>query len=248
MRHKIFLVCFSFLLLIMMPAWGQTTVIRRQTITAKPNTTSGANGVRVSEGEYVDLGLPSGTLWATKNIGANKPEEYGDYFAWGETKPKKEYTWETYKWCNGTSGFMTKYNNNEKYGTVDNKSELDLEDDAAYVNRGNSWRMPTFEQFLELRQNCNYYRTRYKGVYGYIVKGKNGKSIFLPSGDEGDKKGQVKNDSFGFYWTRSAPTKQWANIDPAGHAIMYYLYINNGIALDINVRYRGFNIRPVRNK
>ena len=66
--------------------------------------------------EYVDLGLPSGTLWATCNVGADTPEGYGDYFAWGETEPKEVYSWETYKWCNGDEYSMTKYCTNSQYG------------------------------------------------------------------------------------------------------------------------------------
>ena len=91
--------------------------------------------------EFVDLGLPSGTLWATCNVGANAPEEYGDYFAWGETAPKETHSWNTYKWCNGSSTTMTKYCTNSSFGYngfVDNKRVLDPEDDAAYVNWGPS--------------------------------------------------------------------------------------------------------------
>ena len=91
------------------------------------------------EHEYVDLGLPSGTLWATCNVGASKPEEYGDYYAWGETEPKEVYDWSTYRWCNGGRTSLTKYNTKSSYGIVDNKTELELEDDAAYVNWGPSW-------------------------------------------------------------------------------------------------------------
>ena len=75
-------------------------------------------GAHQDNHEYVDLGLPSGTLWATCNVGANSPEQYGDYFAWGETAPKEVYTWETYKWCNGTWDSLTKYNFQNYYGTV----------------------------------------------------------------------------------------------------------------------------------
>lgn len=94
-----------------------------------------------NEHEWVDLGLPSGTLWATCNVGADTPEGFGDYFAWGETAPKDDYSWETYRWCNGYFNTMTKYCTNGSYGTVDNRTELDPEDDAAYVNWGSSWRM-----------------------------------------------------------------------------------------------------------
>lgn len=96
------------------------------------------------EHEYIDLGLPSGTLWATMNIGASSPEDYGDYFAWGETAPKDVYDWSTYKWCNGSSNTLTKYCFNSSYGNngfVDNLTELDPEDDAATVNWGQDWRM-----------------------------------------------------------------------------------------------------------
>ena len=84
--------------------------------------------------EYVDLGLPSGLLWATCNVGATKPEEYGDYFAWGETEPKSTYNWSTYKYCNGSSTSLTNYCTNSSYGTVDNKTILEAADDAAHTN------------------------------------------------------------------------------------------------------------------
>jgi hypothetical protein len=128
----------------------------------------------------VDLGLPSGTLWATCNVGANAPEEFGHQFAWGETAPKETYNWYTYKWCE--DGLLTKYCNNSSDGTVDNKIELDPEDDAAYVNWGPSWRMPTVEQLVELYSNCTQQWTELNGVKGILVTGPNGNSIFLPLG------------------------------------------------------------------
>lgn len=131
--------------------------------------------------EYVDLGLPSGTLWATCNIGASKPEEYGDYFAWGETKTKSEYTYETYKWCGGSKKNLTKYNTNSDYGTVDNKTELDVEDDAAYVNWGQKWRMPTWSEIWELHEKCTWEWTSKDGHNGFVVTGPNDNSIFLPA-------------------------------------------------------------------
>lgn len=134
--------------------------------------------------EWVDLGLPSGTLWATCNVGANAPEQYGDYFAWGETTPKENYDWSTYKWCDGRDSTMTKYCTNSSYGYngfTDNKTELDPEDDAAYVNWGPNWRMPTAEQRQELAKQCTWTWTTRNGVYGRKVTGPNGKSIFLPA-------------------------------------------------------------------
>ena len=97
-------------------------------------TMAQAQGNMINGHEYVDLGLPSGTLWATCNVGANSPEEYGNHFAWGETTPKEFYSWGTYKWCNGTANSLTKYCYDSKWGTVDNNIELVHEDDAAHVN------------------------------------------------------------------------------------------------------------------
>ncbi|MCQ2319676.1 MAG: hypothetical protein MJZ90_12290 [Bacteroidales bacterium] len=111
------------------------------------------NGIEVTltaAHEYVDLGLPSGLLWATCNVGADSPEDYGDYFAWGETETKSDYDWDTYKWCNGSYNTLTKYNTKSSYGTVDNKTTLELSDDAARANWGGSWRMPTEAEFQEL--------------------------------------------------------------------------------------------------
>lgn len=131
--------------------------------------------------EWVDLGLPSGTLWATCNVGAETPEEYGDFFAWGETMPKKVYNWGTYSLCNGTYKTLTKYCTASYYGTVDDKTELDPEDDAAYVLWGESWRMPTVEQMRELIDNCNWGWSTQNGVQGHLVTGPNGYSIFIPA-------------------------------------------------------------------
>ena len=134
--------------------------------------------------EYVDLGLPSGIKWATCNVGANSPEEYGDYFAWGETAPKTTYNWSTYKYCNGTLSSLTKYCTKSSYGTVDYSTTLDLSDDAAYVNWGGKWRMPTRAEYDELKNtsNCTWEWITQNGVNGYKVISKiNGNSIFLPA-------------------------------------------------------------------
>ena len=143
--------------------------------------------------EWVDLGLPSGTLWATCNVGASAPEEYGYYFAWGETKPKNNYDLNHYKWYNQDDNYYTKYNQSYSKGyydesgnyvpvvTKDNKTELDPEDDAAYVNWGPSWRMPTHEQQQELVEQCTWTWTTRNGVYGMQGTGPNGKTIFFPA-------------------------------------------------------------------
>lgn len=120
--------------------------------------------------KYVDLGLS--VNWATCNIGADAPYEYGDYFAWGETQPKNDYSYSTYKWCNGSQTTLTKYNIDSSYGTVDNKTTLEPADDAATVNWGGAWRMPTHDEQLALIDSCYWeWTTNYdeKGITGYIV-------------------------------------------------------------------------------
>lgn len=132
--------------------------------------------------EWVDLGLPSGTIWATCNVGANAPEEYGDYFAWGETEPKEVYSENTYKWYYRYIGYLhiTKYNTVSGFGAVDNKTELDLEDDAAYAHYYNG-RMPSLEQIDELCNSCTWQQIIRNGVIGELITGPNGNTMFLPN-------------------------------------------------------------------
>ena len=190
--------------------------------------------------EWVDLGLPSGTLWATCNVGASSPEEYGDYFAWGETAPKEIYSWVTYKWCNGTNDTMTKYCTDSSFGTVDGKTELLPEDDAAYVNWGSSWRMPTKEQCMELSNNCTWTWTTLKGVNGQLVTGPNGNTMFLPAA--GDRYNNKVGDlgSYGQFWSRMVhSSNEYA-------AFILFLHSNELIGHYGNERYLGFSVRAVR--
>lgn len=129
--------------------------------------------------EYVDLGLS--VKWATCNVGASKPEEYGGYYAWGETGEKSEYDWDTYKWCNGSEYTLTKYCTDSDYGRVDNKTTLEPSDDVAHVKWGGSWRMPTKDEIEELHDKCSWTWTTVNGVNGCKVTGPNGNSIFLPA-------------------------------------------------------------------
>ena len=159
--------------------------------------------------EYVDLGLPSGIKWATCNVGATTPEEYGDYFAWGETQPKDNYYWDSYKYCNGSYDTMTKYCTYSYYGTVDNKTTLELTDDAAHVNWGGKWRMPTKAEQDELRSssNCTWTWTTQNGVNGYkVTSKKNGNSIFLPAAGCRSYDNLSGAGSYGFYWSSSLGT------------------------------------------
>ena len=154
-------------------------------------------------GEAIDLGLPSGIKWASCNVGASSPEEFGGYYAWGETEEKKDYSLGTYKWCNGSYDSMTKYCTDSDYGTVDGKTTLDPEDDVAHVKWGGNWRMPTNEEMGELIDNCTWKWTTFNGVNGYKVTGPNGYSIFLPAA--GYRRGTGVNDSGsdGDYWSGS---------------------------------------------
>ncbi|MBO5718848.1 MAG: InlB B-repeat-containing protein, partial [Bacteroidales bacterium] len=188
--------------------------------------------------DYVDLGLPSGLKWATCNIGASTSEGSGDYFAWGETSPKDNYEWSTYKYCNGSETTLTKYNTKSNFGTVDNKITLDLIDDAARVNWGGKWRMPTTAEQDELINNCTWTWTAQNGVEGYKVASKtNGNSIFLPAA--GNRNGtSVVGFSGGFYWSSSLSESYLYSA--------YRLYFSSGhVSLSSFSRNRGHTVRAV---
>ena len=186
--------------------------------------------------KYVDLGLS--VKWATTNVGANAPEEYGDYFAWGETEPKSTYSWETYKWGNGSNNTMTKYCTDSDYGTVDNRTTLELSDDAARANWGGTWRIPTRDEFTELRTKCTWEWTSLNGVYGRKVTGPNGNSIFLPAA--GYRSGSSLSDAggYGYYWSSSLYT---------GYPLLgWFLYFNSSnFLVNYGNRYYGRSVRAV---
>ncbi len=188
---------------------------------------------------YVDLGLPSGLLWATCNVGADKPEDYGDYFAWGETETKSTYNWSTYKWCNdGDYHKLTKYNTYSSYGTVDNRTVLDPEDDAARANWGGAWRMPTREEMNELYANCTWTWTTQNGVNGRKFTGSNGNSIFLPAAGCYYNGSLYGAGSGGYYWSSSLYTDNPYDA--------YYLYFSSGdVRMDYYGRNYGQSVRPV---
>ena len=162
--------------------------------------------------EYVDLGLPSGLKWADRNIGASNPEDYGVYFAQGETEPKTDYSWNTYKW-GSSKDLLTKYCTNSSYGLngfTDNKTSLDLEDDAAHMNWSGEWRMPTKADFEELINNTNLERvTNYKGtgVAGFLFTASNGNHIFLPAAGDYNTSKLFFAGSAGYYWSSSLNTR-----------------------------------------
>ena len=204
------------------------------------------NPAVVEEHEYVDLGLPSGTLWATCNIGASVPEGYGDYFAWGETAPKDYYDWDNYMWCDGTRNTLTKYCTNSYYGTVDGKTELDSEDDAATANWGSAWRMPTLEQLQELEEYCDWQWKEMNGVYGRLAIGPNGNSIFLPaSGGYSDH--LYYNGICAYYWSSTLCTRDKLIIEAAQQSQAYILFVDSWHEeIWYNSRYDGLSVRAVR--
>ena len=193
--------------------------------------------------EWVNLGLPSGLKWATCNVGATKPEEYGNYYAWGETSTKRTYSWSTYKWCNGSYDTQTKYCSRSGYGTVDKKTVLELADDAAAVNWGGAWRMPTDAEWTELRTNCTWtWTSDYNGtgVAGRIVTSNfNGNSIFLPAAGHRRYDALSSAGSYGYYWSSSL------NTDSPFYAWIVYLYSVSVYRDRYGRRYHGFSVRPV---
>ncbi|MBR6032262.1 MAG: hypothetical protein IKP36_09935 [Bacteroidaceae bacterium] len=206
-----------FAALLLLVAGLQTAMAQKMIVTLNDNSkvtysisqVKEVSFVESDEHEYVDLGLPSGTKWATCNVGANSPEEYGDYFAWGETAPKDYYDWSTYKWCKGSDNTMTKYCANSSYGYngfTDNLTELQPEDDAATANWGSPWRMPSLDQIKELF-NSSYTTTEWttlNDVYGRKITSKsNGNSIFLPAAGYRWRDELGRAGSYGYYWSSS---------------------------------------------
>ena len=191
----------------------------------------------VSKGHaYIDLGLS--VKWATCNVGADSPEDYGDYFAWGETLPKSEYTWSTYKWYNYNQDYITKYCTYSEYGTVDNKTILELSDDAANANWGGSWRMPTKAEQDELRKKCTWTLEQKNGVNGYTVTGQNGNSIFLPTAGCRLYLDLAFAGTSGFYWSSSLYTGSSDHADFLG-------FFPGGVSDGCDSRHVGLSVRPV---
>ena len=186
--------------------------------------------------EIIDLGLSSGTLWASWNLGASSPEEYGAYFAWGETSPKEKYDWSTYKFGNE--------NNFTKYNTIDGLTELELEDDAANLILGDNWRMPTHEEELELTNECSWVAEVINGISGYRIVGPNGNSIFMPMGglydyeDYGFDGMTISHvNTGGWYWS--------STLNFIGSAYSQGLLLPLGVNIADHERSDGHNIRPV---
>ena len=205
--------------------------------------------------DAVDLGLS--VKWANCNVGATAPEQYGDYFVWGETEPyysdghsqdnpcknwksgKSEgYEWPSYKWCNGSYNTRTKYCSSADLGTVDNKTVLDPEDDAATANWGGFWRMPNIDELKELQNNCTWKFTSINGVNGYKVTGMNGNSIFLPAAGRRIGSSISGVGSSGSFWSSMLNTSNSSNA--------YYFNFSGGdIDYSNDNCILGMSVRPV---
>ena len=180
---------------------------------------------------YVDLGLPSGLLWATCNVGADTPEDYGDYFAWGETAPKSVYNWDTYQYNDGSN--LTKYTGSDGLTT------LLPEDDAATANWGSDWRMPTYDNWVELYLNTTVTWTTQNGVNGRLFTASNGNSLFLPAAGYRNDSSLDYAGSDGYYWSSSLNS-----VTPDGAWALYFGSDDYGMSSIY--RYYGHSVRPVR--
>ena len=199
--------------------------------------------------QYVDLGLPSGTLWATCNVGATTPEGYGSHFAWGEITTKTFYRWDTYRYSRGDYKELTKYCNKSDCGAngfTDRLTVLQASDDAATANWGSGWCMPTKAQWEELYQNTTTKWTTRNGVKGRLFTAKNGNSLFLPAagyrwGEKGNEHGGAGVD--GYYWSSSLST----NYPDSAWSFYFGLdsYADDGMHGYVS-RSGGMTVRPVR--
>lgn len=190
---------------------------------------------------YVDLGLS--VKWATCNVGATKPEEKGDYFAWGETTGtgdgKVNFVWTTYKWCDGGIRKLTKYCTDIDYGVNDERKDLNPVDDVAHVKWGGSWRMPTYREMEELGNNCTWKWTEQNGQTGYCLTSKvNGESIFLPAAGWVTDIGFLKFSVGGYYWTSSLHEYEPFKAN-------FFSFLKDKARMSTAGRYCGLSVRPV---
>lgn len=189
------------------------------------------------ESHAVDLGLS--VKWCDVNLGAKSSEQYGDYFAWGETRAKASYEIGTYNFSQGDFKSLTKYNNFDSYGVVDGLTRLDSIDDAAHVQLQEKWRIPTKEEYEELVNNCTWEWTTKNGIDGHLVTGPNGNSIFIPVAGYLTYDWDNAVGKLGNYWSSSLST----NNDPNE---AYFLAMDKNRAwMSQGDRYIGRSIRPV---
>lgn len=194
----------------------------------------------LTSGDWVDLGLPSGLLWATRNVGASSSTDYGNYYAWGETTPKSFYDWSTYRYCNGHYDQLTKYCNNSSYGYngfTDGLTTLQPGDDAATANYGG--RTPTLAEWQELIDNTTSQWMTINGVNGRCFTGTNGNSLFLPAAGRRWGSSLGRAGGWSYYWSSSLFTGS------PGYAWGFHF---NSVDQFMSGHYRGrgFSVRAVR--
>ena len=197
----------------------------------------GGSGGSTASVQWVDLGLPSGLLWADRNVGASSPEFYGNYYAWGETAPKEVYSWSTYAYGH-LSNALTKYCTNSFYGSTDNLTILEASDDAATVNVGGGARTPTIDEWQELIDNTTNTWTTLNGLHGYLLTASNGASIFLPAAGGRYDSNFGYTDERGYYLSSTLytnyPSEAWV-----------FVFNQVGCGCSYEVRRSGFPVRAV---
>lgn len=175
-------------------SYFKSTYVETKSVESSKQLSQACVSGTISDHDYVDLGLS--VKWATCNVGASSFTDYGDYYAWGETEPKEDYSWKTYMWCNGRYETINKYGKSLDYVFV-----LESLDDAATVNWGEKWRMPTIAELQELENNCTWEWKIINGVNGYKITAKNNNWIFLPVAGYRYGTSSTNVGSYGLYWS-----------------------------------------------
>lgn len=195
-------------------------------------------------GEWVDLGLPSGLLWYSVNLGATAPEHYGDYYAWGETSTKGTYNWSTYRFgkvdSDGELKTLTKYNITGRYGVVDNKTSLEAADDVATSVLGTGARIPTYEDWVELINHTRSKSTELNGVRGMKFTATNGNSLFMPVAGYRSGSSFTTDGTLGNYWSSSLYT-----VNPSSAQFFRFDFNDSRGMHNDCYRFYGYSVRAV---
>ncbi|MBQ9416982.1 MAG: hypothetical protein IJU19_00165 [Bacteroidales bacterium] len=226
---------------------GATIVLLAAEMTAceKENSSNGnenGSGGGSTTASWVDLGLPSGLLWASCNLGATTPEGYGNYYAWGETSLKSDYSWNIYCYANGDYNRLTKYCNIPRFGHdgfTDTLTTPQAMDDAATQALGSGARMPTQAEWQELLDNTTDTWATQGGTNGRLLTATNGKSLFLPATGYSQRSSCFDDGGYGNYWTSSL-CEDWPSNAYCFTFSDWYQFMND------DARYLGFSVRAVR--